>query len=152
MEAVAVQLNMPNVLSQVYSVLQYLPDELLTKIPDQIRENIFNLKSTSYNFEYDETKELVEQDIFEESKDMISALYLTYMCGQEKKNELLEVCKQNDKTSKLYEKYNYEDIFEKNQKQNDVAEDIEDIEDLKLVEVKENIFVRIINWIKELFD
>ena len=151
MEAVAVQLNMQNVLSQVYSVLQYLPDELLKKIPETIQKNIFDLKSTNYNFEYDETKELADQDIFEETKDMISALYLTYMCGEEKRNELVEICKQNDRASKMYKKYEYEDIFEKHQKQDEIAEDIEDIEDLKLVEIKENVFTKIVKWIKELF-
>ena len=149
MEVAIVQVNMPNVLSQVYSVLQYLPDELLKKIPFQIRDNITKLKSKDYEFEYDEAKELAEQDILEESKDMISALYLTYMCGEEKKNELLEICKQNDRVTAMYEKYGYEDIFEKNRKQEEI-DTIADIEDLKLVEVKENIFKRIINWFKDL--
>ena len=152
MEAAVVQLNMPNVLSQVYSVLQYLPEELLNKIPEMIKENIYQFKSVEYDFVYDETKELAEQDLLEESKDMISALYLTYMCGEEKKNELVEICKNNDKASQMYEKYGYEDIFEKNQKQDTIEENIIEMEDLKLVEVKESIFTKIKNWFKDLLD
>ncbi len=151
MEATVVQLNMPNVLSQVYSVLQHLPDELLSMIPQKIKENIYEFKSTEYDYEYDVTKELAEQEIFEESKDMISALYLTYMCGEEKKNELVEICKNNDKAFQMYEKYGYEDIFEKNQKQDTIEENIIEMEDLKLVEVKESIFTKIKNWFKDLF-
>ena len=141
--------NFSIVMTQIYTIMQYLPDELLLKIPSQIQTNISSLKSDEYVFEYDEDKELADQDILEETKDMLAAIYLTYICNKERKNELLEICKKNDELAEqeAKEKYGSNVMFGRR----DYVNDIEKIEETEMVEVKESFFTRLINKIKSFF-
>jgi len=150
--------DMSIVMAQVYCVLQYMPDEMLIKIPSQIQSNIASIKSNTYHFEYDTTKELDEQDLLEETKDMLAAIYLTYICDKSRKEEVLESCKQNDAINDVaFQEKDVYNVFDNHNEQENIKK-IESIEDLDsfdettdIVEVKENAFTKFINKIKNLF-
>ncbi len=150
--------DMSIVMAQVYCVLQYMPDEMLIKIPSQIQSNIASIKSNTYHFEYDTTKELDEQDLLEETKDMLAAIYLTYICDKSRKEEVLESCKQNDAINDVaFQEKDVYNVFDNHNEQKNIKK-IESIEELDsfdettdIVEVKENAFIKFINKIKNLF-
>jgi len=129
------------VLTQVDIILQYLPSKSFDKIPDKIIEKIEENKDNEYFFEYDFEKSLLDQNIFEETKDFLSALYLNYICDESKKTDILKICKQNDEKyeQELAEQYDISKIFEKRK------QETEEKSEKQLVIIEEE------PWYKNLF-
>lgn len=145
-------LEYSRVLAEVDVVLNHFPQKLLEKIPSNLIESIKENKNKNYVFKYDEDKSLVEQKISEDAKNLISAIYFRYICNDEKKSELIEICKENE-LKKKNEKSNLNSILEK--KSNSIDE--VKIEEKKLEENKAIIVVnykwyqKILNKLKSLF-
>lgn len=111
--------NYSNVLTETSEILNYFDKSILEKIPQKLIDKIQESKNNAYHFQYDKSKTLVEQKIMQETKDLISAIYLMYCCDGEKRQQLLDICKENEKESMEYLNQNY-DISElfKNRKEN----------------------------------
>lgn len=111
--------NYSNVLTETSEILNYFDKSILEKIPQKLIDKIQESKNNAYHFQYDKSKTLVEQKIMQETKDLISAIYLMYCCDGEKRQQLLDICKENEKESMEYINQNY-DISElfKNRKEN----------------------------------
>ena len=111
--------NYSNVLTETSEILNYFDKRILEKIPQKLKDKIQESKNNAYHFQYDKSKTLVEQKIMQETKDLISAIYLMYCCDGEKRQQLLDICKENEKESMEYLNQNY-DISElfKNRKEN----------------------------------
>jgi hypothetical protein len=137
------------VLTQVDNILQYLPLKSFNKIPDKIIEKIEENKDNEYFFEYDFEKSLLDQNIFEETKDFLSAIYLNYICEDDKKTEILKVCKQNDEKyeQELVEKYDISKLFEKRKVETKECCESEN----QLIVIEEKWYKKIFNIIKNLF-
>lgn len=137
------------VLTQVDIILQYIPSKSFDKISDKIIEKIEENKDNEYFFEYDFEKSLLDQNIFEETKDFLSAIYLNYVCEDDKKTEILKACKQNDEKyeQELVEKYDISKMFEK--RKIDIKESCEN--ENQLIVIEEKWYKKIFNIIKNLF-
>ena len=61
---------------EVKEIFKYIDSRILNKIPSDIIEKFQNVEDDSYKFEYDTTKTLKEQKISEDTKNMISYLYI----------------------------------------------------------------------------
>ena len=111
--------NYSNVLTETSEILNYFDKSILEKIPQKLIDKIQESKNNAYHFQYDKSKTLVEQKIMQETKDLISAIYLMYCCDGEKRQQLMDICKENEKESMEYLNQNY-DISElfKNRKEN----------------------------------
>ncbi len=139
-----VECNYAKMFSELYEIFNYLPNELLSKIPEELKENIINNRDKLYKYQYNSELKIYENQMMDETKDFIAGLYLNYMCDQSEKDVLLKECTENDmKYEKmLREKYNPDDIFkneimvEKTSKNNE------------LIEYKETFLKKIINKIK----
>lgn len=138
------------VLTQVDIILQYLPSKSFDMIPDKIIEKIEENKDNEYFFEYDFEKSLLEQNIFEETKDFLSALYLNYICDEGKKIDILKICKQNDEKheQELAEQYDISKVFEK--RKHETEEKNEGEKQLVLVK-EEPWYKKILNKILQIF-
>ena len=95
------------VFTEVDEILSYLPEELLSKLPARLKNEIKNNKDTEYEFKYNEKKELMNQDIYEQTKDFISLIYIMYICNKTEKRELLEACKENERKKEQSRKRKY---------------------------------------------
>ena len=140
------------VLSQVYEILQYLPKEYFEKIPKKMIDEITKNKNATYQYEYDKDKGLDDSEILEETKDLMSAIYVSYLCDEDRKAEIIEICKQNDKKiqEELEKKYSVDNIFKKPEKEivkeeNTVEEQTTDL----VVAQEEKWYSKIINKVKE---
>ena len=96
---------------------------------------------------YSEVYEILieEQNIKEETIDMIALFYLNYWCEREaEKQEFRKILQENEDIyqQQLKQKYNSDKLFKNKQK-------IEH-EEVQLIEYKKNIFKRIINKIKSI--
>jgi len=137
---------------EVYIILKEL--ELLDKLPIEIKEILTSNVVNSYKFSFNREIPLYEQIENEETKVLISYLYLKYINKNiEEKNILLEKYKQNEKVyqKEIQEKYNTDNLFE-----NKKTQEIEIKEETQaLVEYKEKTFVqkfldKIKNFLKDL--
>lgn len=132
---------------EAYIILKKL--ELLDELPTEIKENLMNNRVNDYTFSFNQEFPLYEQIENEETKALISYLYLKYINKNlEEKNILLEKYKQNEISyqKEIQEKYNTDNLF-KSKKTEEVKEETQ-----ALVEYKERNFIqRIFDKIKNIF-
>ena len=146
-------INYTNVFKETLEVLNHFDSEFLSKIPNEFLNAMkeFASKST-ITVNIDTSKNLIEQDISEECKEMISLIIYIYIATKEEKEELTELWNVNEEAYQkgLKEKYNVDNIFENSKK----VIETESAENSKkeLVEYKEkNFFQKIIEKIKNWF-
>ena len=139
--------------SEVYSILNMLGENYITKIPSKLYQMIKEEKSNEYNTQYDFTIALEQQNIKKEALSMIALFHLNYWCNsQEEKQELKDLFKENEikYQAELREKYNPDNILKNRNHSTKNEENVEN-EPVALIEYKENIFKKIINKILEFF-
>lgn len=87
-----------DVYKEVFVVLSNFNNEIIEKIPSRVFNKIANLAADSeIEVNIDMTKELEEQNISQESKDMISLLYYKYIADDDEKIELIKIWSNNEK-------------------------------------------------------
>ena len=132
---------------EVYEILKCISNEELEKIPSDIQEIIkenmqldYDYKIDLYNFENQEMSDI--------TKAILSILYTNYWAAEEEKT-IIKLQEKNE-LEKLEEekriKYNPDNIF-KNKK----TQDNEINKNVELIQYRENIFQRIINFLKKAF-
>ncbi len=138
-----------DVAKETLTVLSYFDDNLIKKIPEKFLDYLRNLASTSnYVTHVDVEKKLVNQDISEESKDLIALIYYSYIADEEEKKEIIKSWNENERLyeKQLEEKYNLNNLF-KNK-----AEKIYEEDNILPIEFKEkSIFHKILDFIKNVF-
>ena len=132
---------------EAYIILKKL--ELLDELPSEIKENLINNRVNDYTFSFNQEIPLYEQIENEETKALLSYLYLKYINKNlEEKNILLEKYKQNENSyqKEIQEKYNTENLFKSKQ-----TEEVKE-ETQALVGYKErNCIQKILDKIKNIF-
>ena len=88
--------NYSNVLTETSEILKYFDKSLLQKIPKKLIENIKTNVNHQYDFTYNVNKKLNEQEIMQETKDLISAIYLMYCCDKNEQQKLINICRENE--------------------------------------------------------
>lgn len=103
-------------LVELDEILKYLPNEYLSKIPYEIRKNIKQKKDSNYTWNYDETKELSEQNINRETIIMLAYLNMQFLLNVEEKTVMEQFHKYNEEKveKEKLEKYNPNNIFKAN--------------------------------------
>ena len=133
---------------EVLTILSCFDEEIISKMPDSILHELMYVAADS-DVEYyiDIDKSLEEQDISEESKNLISLIYYSYIAEEEEKKELQDIWNKNEEKYQEENriKYDIDKIFrdKKNLNNNDKVE---------MIEYKETIITRIINKIKRIFE
>ena len=130
-------------LVELDEILKYLKDEDLIKIPYEIRKAIKEKKDKQYNWNYDESKDLNEQNINRRTIAILSYLYMEYMSNKEQRLLLEEWHRFNERISEeeKLKKYNPDNIFKEN---------IKSSEEVALVELKEKWYERLFSFIKKI--
>ena len=143
-----------DVYKEVFTTLSFFSDDLIDKIPSNVLEAIGNLSlNSNANLYIDKEKSLKSQDISEDSKNLISLIYYTYIANENEKNELLKLWNENENKyqEQLRKEYNLDNLFQHQRKENTVAKSIS-VFDTAMVEYrKETLFFLFINFIKRIF-
>lgn len=135
--------------SEVYEILNQMGDRFISKLPNKLFELIKNEKLDSYNPKYNLDVPLEEQNIKEDTIDMIALLYLNYWCeDEEEKRELSKVFQENEEKhqKELNEKYNTDNLF-KNRKTEENGK-----KEVSLMKYKKSLFWMIIDKIKQILE
>lgn len=131
---------------EVLEILGNSDEDIVRKIPNKLIEFWQKNKSTTYIPKLDHTKTLREMNLKEKTKDMITMVYINYLCDQKEKQNLIETIRKNEEDYQVTvrEKYNPDNIFKKKKEESTGATDM-----LIVVENKESIFRKIIRSIKK---
>ena len=139
---------------EVSEILKILDNSLVKKIPEKVKQEIELNKSQSHNFEYDSSKGLDEQKMLKTTEKYLTMLFLRYLCTEEEKTEVLEAMNENEKSylAEIREKYNPDKIFEDKKETISTAEEQKNnYENVQIAVYKENIFFKILKFVKNIF-
>lgn len=90
-------LDRKDIYKEVFMVLSNLNSQLVNKIPQKVFSKLVELAADSTKqVVIDVTKPINEQDISEESKDIISLIYYNCIADETEKRELIEIWNYND--------------------------------------------------------
>ena len=115
-------------LVELDEILKYLSQEDLAKIPEEIRKAIKEKKDMQYNWEYDESKELKDQNINRKTIAMLSYLNMEYLLNKEQKRflEELHMANENKNEKEKSKKYGINNIFNNNVKEETALQEIKE--------------------------
>lgn len=141
--------------TEVLEILKHISQEELNKIPTEIIKFMEDNRDNTYNFTYDVSQSLGEQKVLRETNSIIIYIFKKYFATDVQKEKINNILMQNELIyqKKLKEKYNPELLFKKKEyKIEDEKESIENnMEEVSLIEYKENIFIKLIKKIKNNF-
>lgn len=141
--------NFSYICSEIYEFLNYMGEEYISKLPQNIYEEIRKNRDVSTVIKIDENEGFNENIISKDALSVIAMLDLKFWCSpeerQEKENIYYENQKRNEKT--LNEKYSINNIFTKQEKVSTDAKEINPEESVQkkalLVVHDDNFFIRI---------
>lgn len=137
--------------SEICTVLEYMPNEYVSKIPEKIIKLFQTEKLENYKVNINKSNPLDKNYLSKKTMVLIAMLNYRYWCPNKKVKDVLykTYLANNEKYQKeMEEKYSVDNLF-KNKK--NVAQIEPKEESVAIVEYKESIFRRIINKIKGIF-
>ena len=140
-------------LAEVDIILDYLIEEDYEKIPKEIIQIVEKYKNEDYIFEYDETKELKEQELLPETKAILYNFFRDYLATPEQRKKI-QKWQQEDRIKaeiKKQEEYEYKSLFNGKEKNVQKIETNIQQNNKELIQYKERLFDKIINWLKNFF-
>lgn len=137
-------------LVEVDEILSYLSEEDYDKIPEDIKNFIKENKDSEYEWKYDETKDLKDQDVDRDTIVILSYINSEYLLSAEQKELMEQIYELNEQKAKeeLKERQSgikVEDLFKNKHEENKekVNEEKKEIAEVK----KETFFRKILNKI-----
>lgn len=131
---------------EVLEIIKHMGKEYQEKIPQNLLQLFENNKDKNYQYIIDNTKNIKEHKLLDETLGLLSIIELKYWATDEEKQLLNKALQDNERKYQedLREIYNTDNLFKK-QKSN--TENIETNEN-SLIEYKESAFKRFIKKIK----
>lgn len=137
--------------AEIDSFIELLPKEEKEKIPSKLKQYFKAEKDKETTKKMSMDIPIEEQNLQEETWNLIAMVYLKYLCEDEKeKKELEQIYDENEKKyrEEMKEKYNPEKILENRGKKNIVQQEEKN---LPIKVQKESIIQKIIKFINKLF-
>ena len=135
---------------ELNTILEYTSQDVIDKIPKKFLAFMKKIASANYQFKYDTSKPLEEQNIKPKTKGLIALIYKDYLCDVQEKQEYLSTVSRvmAEIEQEKRELYNPNNIFK-----NRVQEKVKETKTHNLpVKVKEkNIFKKTVSFIKKIF-
>lgn len=140
-------------LAEVVEILNHTENDVISKIPKNFISFLFEKMDKNYKVNIDFSNDSWDKNIKEDTKAILAMIYRDYVLTSAERQQLLEEEK-NERTKQeqiLREKYNFNNVFEKNSN-DDVVE--ERLDKKYLVEVKEaswytKLIHKILNFFKK---
>ena len=76
-------------LSEVYSIINHLDNNLYKKIPNNFIKMIENNRDLKYDVDIDYTKNINEQNLLRETRVILSLVYRDYLCTKEEREKII---------------------------------------------------------------
>lgn len=131
----------------VYTIIEMMAPEM----KNRINKNFINFLKENQDKEFEGTINkkipIKNQELREEVKLMLSLIYISYFCTEEKKKEILELESYN--VNEFYNRDIFKDLKEKSKK--NIQADQEKENTLEITEYKDNFLNRIFRKIRSIF-
>ena len=133
-------------------ILDYFSDEFKANIPTNFLKFLNEQAIPDYNPNFDFSHGLDRLELKNKTKALLAMIYRNYICSEKEKIEYEKILKQNENTYRveLREKYNPDNIFQKDKKEYNTLNNERD--NVQLVKYKESKLIKFINWFKKLFN
>lgn len=136
-------------LTELNEVFNNTSIDVIKRIPKTFLQFVAENVSDTYEFKYDKTKSLKEQNLKPKTKGLIALVYRDFICNNEEKQIYNEKVSNVLKEIELEkrEKYNPDNLFKN---ENKIKEDSEVLNEVNLVEVKDNFLYKLIKKVKSI--
>jgi len=135
-----------NELTEVYTILNTLVKEDYDKIPKITIQAIEENMNPDYEYELDEELELKDCPMLPGTKEILFNLFRDYLCTPEQRKKIKKMQAEDRLKDEMKRQQEYNvDIFANRPKEETQEENLE------LVVYKENIFTKILKFIKNIF-
>ena len=138
--------------TEVVYILDYFSEEFKANIPTNFLKFLNEQAIPDYNPNFDFSHGLDRLELRNKTKTLLAMIYRNYICSEKEKIEYEKILKQNENTYQveLREKYNPDNIFQKDKKEYNTLNNERD--NVQLVKYKESKLIKFINWFKKLFN
>ena len=101
------------VYSEIYEILTLVDTDYFRKIPESFIDFIDKERDSNYKPNIDKNLPLEEQNLLEDTINILALLKLDYWCTEDEKKEFLQMLNENETQyqNELREKYNPDNIF-----------------------------------------
>ena len=136
--------------AELLDLLRNTEDELINKVPT----NLIDIWKKQVPEDYKSKDMLTEEDwenieLAQKTKALIGMVYRNYWCNAEERKMYDEILRKNEekRQAELKEKYKEEDLYRPVHQEEATVD-----EENEMIVYKDNIIIRIINKIKEIFN
>ena len=151
-ERMMVMSNYSNAYTEVYTILNCLDEEELSKIPEETLEAIEENRNNEYYYELDEELELREQPMLAETKAILFNLFRDYLSTPEQKEKIIKMQREERQRNEEKKKQEYQNTNMFERKDIEINSNEANTNNMQLVVKKEeSIFKKIVNFIKNIF-
>lgn len=147
---------MNKVNSEVYVdisiIIKMMPEEMRNKLSKKFIEFIENNKSTNYNSNINPEIPLKEQELRQETKEMLGIIYRDYLCSKEERARLIreEEIELEHIEEEKRKQYDPDNIFKRDNRNLEEKEK-PDLKEYNVITYKEPLIKRILNKLKSIF-
>lgn len=134
--------------TEVLSILEYLPQSEVDKIPNKFKEFLKENSLSDYKPSFDYSLGLDKIELKHKTKLLLAMIYKNYLCSKEEQLEYDKILCQNEENHQKYlrEKYNPDNLFKKMD-----AQEFSKLHTQKsqnaLIEYKQSFFAKFKNFI-----
>lgn len=133
--------NYPNAYKEVYVILQNIDKKDYDLIPERFIKMLENNMNSTYNFELNSNEDFENKELLQETKTILTYLYVNYWGTEDEKVRIKQKFKQDiiKEEEEKRKKYNPDKLFEK-----------EEIQKKQLIveAEKESVFIKLVSRIK----
>lgn len=126
--------------TEVNEILKYLSKDLINKIPKEFINNIKENISPSYEFKYDNTKGLNEQNLKQETRAILSVIYRDYICDEHIRKEIIQKDRKEWLELEKNKEFGNIEVFKKKSIESSKTKEDKSLQLIK----KQNIIIKII--------
>lgn len=147
--------NFTKACKEIVEILKFVPDKDVLKIPKEMREMFEDKMDKNYNFSIDTQKAIEEQNLLDETKAILSNIFIDYWATPYQRERIIEKQNYDRKVieQQKSEKYNPNNIFKRISTfeiKELVSKNNPDNNSLP-VDVKKIFYQKIVNFIKKIF-
>ena len=106
--------------SEVIDIIEHSEKEIQQKIPDKLKQLLRENKDANYILDIDYSKDINEQELLQETREILAMIYRDYLCSDEEKKEIIE--KNKMAIDELQEQYDISKIFEQRKQKDNMQE------------------------------
>ena len=139
--------------SEIYEILNLMEDEDKERVPQEVRDFFEEQRMKEYKPKIRTDIPLTEQNLRRETVVLLTILVINYWCdSEEEKQSFIDELEKNEKIKKeIQEKYNPDNLF-KNRKKTKEDVVMEQVENVEMIQYKENLFTKLKKWFEKMFN